>query len=146
MTAYLVTACGAVFLSVLVSFIIPQGKLGKTITVVLRLVCIAILISPLTGLFDVSSYSSEDIADYSYICSVYSSNQSEALEEILYNEFGVASDCTVTVIYSEGQFYVDNVEVCLFTAEGEVAGKIYEYLQAEGYINITVYEQTDADS
>ena len=68
MTAYLVTACGAVFLSVVVSFIIPQGKLAKTITFVLRIVCIAILISPLAQIFTISDESFDSMVDYDYIC------------------------------------------------------------------------------
>ena len=70
MTAYLVTACGAVFLSVVVSFIIPQGKLNKTITFVLRIVCIGILISPLANLFSISDEQFDDMVDYEYICNV----------------------------------------------------------------------------
>ncbi|MCD8372286.1 MAG: hypothetical protein LUD27_03185 [Clostridia bacterium] len=143
MTAYLVTACGAVFLSVVVSFIIPQGRLGKTITATLRLVCIAILISPLVDVFDFSSEAYEDFVDYEYICSVYSKTQSDAMQQVLYEQFAVQSECSVTIIYSDDAFCVEKVEVCLLNANEEIADKIYEYLQADGYINITVYEQTD---
>ena len=141
MTAYLVTACGAVFLSVIVSFVIPQGKLGKSITVVLRLICIVILISPLLQLFGLSVEDTEIAVDYDYICEVYSDNQSEALEELLESKFDVQTECTVVIVYSDDEFCVQSVEVCLISSDKQIAEEIYEYLQEAGYINITVYEQ-----
>ncbi len=143
MTTYLITACGAVFLSVVVSFIIPQGKLGKTITFVLRIICIAILISPLLQLFTISEQSFDDMVDYDYICSVYSSNQSRALEQYLLEEYSVQSQCTVTIAYGEEGFYAEKVEVCLIGSYGNLIDEIYEYLEQADYINITVYEQSD---
>ena len=141
MTAYLVTACGAVFLSIVVSFVIPQGKLGKSITVVLRLICIVILISPLLQLFGISVEDTEVSVDYDYICEVYSENQSKALEELIENNFNVQSECTVVIVYWDDWFSVQSVEVCLMSSDKQIAVQIYEYLQEAGYINITVYEQ-----
>ena len=141
MTAYLVTACGAVFLSVIVSFIIPQGRLGKSITAVLRLVCIAILISPVLQLFGISVEDTEVSVDYDYICEVYSQNQSNALEELIESSFNVQTECTVVIVYGDDGFSVQGVEVCLISSDGQIAEQIYEYLQEVGYINITVYEQ-----
>lgn len=143
MTTYLVTACGAVFLSVIVSFIIPQGKLNKTITFVLRMVCIAILISPLAGLFTISDEQFDDMVDYEYICSLYSENQSKAIEKCISEEFGAQSECSVEIRYGDEGFYADSVEVCIIGSYGDLADKIYEYLQEADYINITVYESTD---
>ena len=141
MTSYLVTACGAVFLSVVVSFVIPQDKLGKSITVVLRLVCIAILITPLLQLFGISVDDAEISVDYDYICEVYSENQSKALEELIESSFNVQTECTVVIVYGDDGFSVQGVEVCLISSDGQIAEQIYEYLQEVGYINITVYEQ-----
>lgn len=140
MTAYLVTACGAVFLSVVVSFIIPQGKLNKTITFVLRIVCIVILISPLADIFTISDDEFDDMVDYDYICAVYSKNQSRALEEGIAEEFSAQSECTVSIAYGEDGFYAESVEVCLLSSYEGLADKIYEYLEEADYINITVYE------
>ena len=140
MTAYLVTTCGAVFLSVVVSFIIPKGKLNKTITFVLRIVCIGILISPLANLFSISDEQFDDMVDYEYICNVYSENQSAALEECIMEEFSAQSDCTVEIAYGDDGFYAKSVEVCLIGSYGDLADKIYEYLEKADYINITVYE------
>lgn len=141
MTTYLVTACGAVFLSIVVSFVIPQGKLGKSVTVVLRLICIAILISPVLQLFGISVDDTEISVDYDYICEVYSENQSRALEELIESKFNVQSECTIVIVYGDNSFSVESVEVCLITSDKQIAEQIYEYLEKAGYINITVYEQ-----
>lgn len=142
MTAYLVTACGAVFLSVVVSFIIPQGKLAKTITFVLRIVCIAILISPLAQIFTISDESFDSMVDYDYICKQYSNSQANSLEAFLEEEYSAQSECTVNIVYGEKGFYAESVEVCLIGSYGDLAYKIYEYLEQADYINITVYERS----
>lgn len=140
MTAYLVTACGAVFLSVVVSFIIPQGKLSKTINFVLRMVCVAILISPLAKIFTISDEEFDDMVDYDYICSVYSENQSAALEKFITEKYSAQSECEVDIAHGEDGFYADSVEVCLIGSYGNLCDEIYEYLEEADYINITVYE------
>lgn len=142
MTTYLVTACGAVFLSIVVSFVIPQGKLGKSVTVVLRLICIAILISPVLQLFGISVDDTEISVDFDYICEVYSENQSRALEELIESKFNVQSECTIVIVYGDNSFSVESVEVCLISSDKQIAEQIYEYLEKAGYINITVYEQS----
>ncbi len=143
MTAYLTAACGAVFLSVVVSFIIPQGKLAKTINFVLRIACIAILISPLAKLFSISDEEFDSMVDYDYICSLYSENQSASLEKFIKEEFGAQSECSVNVVYGDEGFYAESVEVCLIGSYGDSAYEIYEYLKEADYINITVYESSD---
>ncbi len=142
MTAYLGAACGAVFLSIVVSFVIPQGKLAKTITFVLRMICIAVLVSPLAKIFTISDEQFDDMVDYDYICSVYSRNQSDALVECLEEQFGVASECDVQISYGDDGFYAQSVEVCLIGSYGNLRDEIYEYLQEADYINITVYEKS----
>ena len=51
MKAYLLTAVGVIFLTVIVSFIVPEGKLKKSVNFVLRLVSICVLIQPVTKIF-----------------------------------------------------------------------------------------------
>ena len=53
MKGYLLTAAGVIFLSVMVSLLMPEGKLNKSITFVMRLICILVLIQPLTGIFNI---------------------------------------------------------------------------------------------
>ena len=53
MKVYLLTAAGVIFLSVVVSLLIPEGKLHKSVTFVMRLICIVVLIQPVTGIFKI---------------------------------------------------------------------------------------------
>ena len=53
MKAYLLSAAAVIFLSVIVSLIIPEGKLNKKKVFVMRMVCIFVLISPNTGNFKI---------------------------------------------------------------------------------------------
>lgn len=84
MKTYLLTAAGVIFLSVIVSLLIPEGKLNKSIVFVMRLACIFVLIQPITGIFKIkSSTVNEPLYDYEFICKVYSDNQSEQLEKLI---------------------------------------------------------------
>lgn len=68
MKTYLLGAAAAIFLSVIVSLLVPEGKLNKSITFIMRLICILVLIQPLTGIFKIgSSDNSESKVDYTYI-------------------------------------------------------------------------------
>lgn len=140
MDKYLLSAAGVIFLSVIVSLIIPEGKLNKTITFVMRLICILVLIQPLTGISKISSsWSGGDFFDYDYVCAEYSEHQSSQLKILLYDEFGVVTECSVKVEYEDAQFKVDKVEVGLNEQEADFIEKIYVYLHELGYINISVY-------
>ena len=44
MKTYLLTAAGVIFLSVIISLVIPEGKLNKSIVFVMRMACILVLI------------------------------------------------------------------------------------------------------
>ena len=131
MTAYLITACGAVFLSVIVSFVIPQGKLNGTITFVMRMICIAILVLPLTKLFVVGGQEQEELVDYGYVCDVYSRTQ---------ERFGAETECDVVISYDGSDFFVESVTVGITGNYDSLSHEIYEYLREADYINITVYE------
>ncbi len=144
MKAYLLTAAGAIFLSVIVSLLIPEGKLNKSIVFVMRIVCILVLIRPITGVFQLDSVSVDDtFFDYTYICKVYSENQSVQLEKLITENFGEIGDCAVAVIFDEGEFKVSGVTVLLDRDETKIIDDIYEYLEQLGYINITVYAKSD---
>lgn len=143
MEKYLLTAAGVIFLSVIVSLIIPEGKLNKTITFVIRLICILVLIQPITGIFKISSaWSGGDFFDYEYVCAEYSEHQSSQLELLLLDEFDVETVCSVKVMYQDAQFKVDSVEVWVNGQDTDFIEKIYAYLQEIGYINITVYAKS----
>jgi len=141
MKTYLLTATSVIFLSVIISLIIPEGKLNKSIVFVMRMACILVLISPITKIFKVSKVeSTTPMYDYEYICGVYSENQSKQLEQLLSKEYEEQSDCSVEVVYDEGQFKVASVSVEV--ENSQKINEIYAYLDKLGYINITVYAKS----
>ena len=145
MQTYLLSAAGVIFLSVIVSLLIPEGKLNKTITFVMWLVCIFVLIQPLVKLFSVPTSATEansDLFDTEFVCREYSKHQSAQLAELLNEKFAVEADCTVEIAYDGGNFKPDGVEVVLKEKDFNLIGTIYEYLKELGYINITVYAET----
>ncbi len=143
MKTYLLTAAAVIFLSVIVSLIIPQGKLNKTIVFVMRMACILVMIQPITGIFkiDVSS-KGEVIYDTEYVATVYSKNQSGSLEKLLYEQFNEECECQVNIVYSEGNFKAESVTVETSSENNQLIANIYEYLDKLGYINITVYAKS----
>lgn len=143
MKTYLLTAAGVIFLSVIVSLVIPEGKLNKSIVFVMRLACILVLIQPITGIFKISSASvDQPLYDYVYICKVYSDNQSEELEKLLLKEFSEECDCSVEVVHDNGNFKVASVAVEVNSQDEEIIEQIYAYLEEMNYINISVYAKS----
>ena len=144
MKTYLISATAVIFLSVIVSLVIPEGKLNKTIVFVMRMVCIVVLIQPITGIFKVSTSSADTpLYDYEYICKVYSDNQSDQLEKLIAEKFEVDSVCFVNIAYDKGEFKADSVSVEIKQQNDELITNIYEYLEELKYINITVYAKSD---
>lgn len=144
MKTYLLSAAGVIFLSVIVSLLIPEGKLHKTIIFVMRMACIFVLVQPVTGLFKIDDASvNEPLFDYEYISKVYTENQSGQLEKLLFNEFGESCDCIVEVNYDEGDFKVESVTVEINSENEKIIEDIYAYLKELGYINISVYAKSD---
>ena len=141
MTAYLLTAAGVIFLTVIVSFIIPDGKLNKSVNFILRLVCIGVLLQPVTQLFNFSPTAEAPLADYEYICGIYSQTQSEQLEKEVTENLGIPCDCTVAVTFEDGKISESGVTVFVEDCDDEKVNFISEYLKGLGYINITVNEK-----
>ena len=144
MTEYLLSAAGVIFLSVIISLIIPEGKLNKSITFIMRLICSLVLIQPITGIFKIGGESAAggSLADYTYVSSIYSEHQSEQLEILIDKEFEATTDCKVTVNYADGNFKVSEIEVQLQENNPKLIKQIYAYLDGLGYINITVYAKS----
>lgn len=144
MKVYLLTAAGVIFLSVIVSLLLPEGKLKKTATFIMRLICIFVLIQPVTGIFKIENTSglSNEFFDKEYVSGVYSAHQSEQLEILLKKEFGVDTDCNLEVGYENGEFKVQKAEVCADVNNEKIIEEIYAYLDGLGYINITVYAKS----
>ena len=143
MTAYIATAAGAVFLTVIVGMIIPEGKLNKSINFVLRIACILILISPVFNIFKIELPEADGgIVDYEYICDVFSESQSSQLEKMIAEELGGQCSCEVEIIYEDGSFKENGVTVLTYNVESGVIENIQSYLKELGYININVNEKT----
>lgn len=143
MKTYLLSAAAAIFLSVIISLLVPEGKLNKTITFIMRLVCILVLIQPLTGLFKIGSQdTSQNTVDYVFVESVYSDHQSKQLENLIQTEFETDCECTVKIEYKDGEFTPTEVAVKLNENNTKLIASIYEYLQELKYINITVYAES----
>lgn len=141
MTTYLLTAAGVIFLSVIVGFVIPEGKLNKSVNFILRLVCIGVLLQPVTKLFDFSPTPEAELADYDYICKIYSETQSEELEKRIEEELGVQCECSINVQFDDGKLCENGVTVLVGGEDGEKLESIWEYLKNSGYINISVNEK-----
>ena len=143
MKVYLLTAAGVIFLSVVVSLLIPEGKLHKSVTFVMRLICIVVLIQPVTGIFKIGdSATSTEFFDYEYVCGVYAEHQSGELEKLIDKEFDVSAECDVKVEYSAGEFKVSGVSVQIDENNLKLIDEIQAYLDGLKYINITVYAKS----
>ena len=145
MKTYLISVTAVIFLSVIVSLVIPEGKLNKTIVFIMRMACIFVLIQPITGIFKIGSGSAANSSfyDYEYVCKVYSDNQSEQLEKIILEKFGIESDCFVKIVHEKGEFRADGVDIEINQENAEIIKDIYEYLEELKYINISVYAKSD---
>ncbi len=138
MKAYLAVAAGTVFLSILCSILVPEGKLKKTVLFSLRMVCLVALIQPVYNLFSFADSELSDICDYSFICEMYSNQQEKAAESEIYNKFGESCTCEITIEYSDGEFIQTAIDVITDSGNSETISQIYEYLNGLGYINIIV--------
>ncbi|MDE7379575.1 MAG: stage III sporulation protein AF [Clostridia bacterium] len=141
MKTYLLSAAGVIFLSVIVSFIVPEGKLKKSVNFVLRLVCIGMLIQPVGKIFNFKDSQTAATYDYEYVCQVYSQNQSTLLTQKVCNEFDVDCVCAVEIIYDGESIRENGVTVEGNFENVQTVEIITEYLQGLGYINITVNEK-----
>lgn len=143
MKTYLLTAVGVIFLTVIISFIVPEGKLKKSVNFVLRLVSIGMLVSPITKIFDFTVSDGSAAYDYNYVSEVYSQNQSRLLTKKVTEELGYDCICIVDVVYDGDKMYENGVTVSGNFENVQTVEQITEYLEGLGYINITVNETTD---
>lgn len=143
MKAYLLSAVGVIFLSVVISLLVPEGKLKKSVTFIMRLICILVLIQPVTGIFKLPDVSQDTgYLDYEYVCSVYSDHQSVELEKLIAEKFVKGCECSVTVEHDGKDFKVTSATVEVPEENEKIIAEIYEYLKGLNYINITVYAKS----
>ncbi len=143
MKAYLLTAVGVIFLTVIISFIVPEGKLKKSVNFVLRLVSIGMLISPITKIFTFTPSESSASYDYNYVSQVYAQNQSRLLTQKVNDDLGFDCVCIVEIVYDGNKIAENGVTVCGNFENVQTVAQITEYLEGLGYINITVNEKAD---
>jgi hypothetical protein len=142
MSSYLTLAAGIIFLTIVLGIILPDGKLNKFINFIIRLICIFVLIQPITQIFSIEDDQTA-LIDYDYICTVYSVTQSKMLEELLLSDLNIQCDCTVYVTYDGEQLKETGVDVLIIDNLNNIRTKneICEYLQELGYIDINVNEK-----
>lgn len=142
MTAYIASAAGAVFLTVVVGMIIPDGKMAKSITFVLKIVCILVLLSPLINIFSIDiGAETGTIIDYDGLSDILSSNQSAQLEKLIFEQFGVGCECSVYIDYDGQSLNQTGVLISADDVESSLIEEIVSYLRELGYININVNEK-----
>lgn len=131
----LLIASGIVFLSLILTYIMPDGKLKNSINFILRAVCVLTLITPITQfVFTDNNYFS---VNYNDIAEVFKLNQEEYLESVIFREFGVECDCFLSIDYVDNNIIENGVVINLLGNFSE-SEKIYSYLSDLGYINIIV--------
>lgn len=144
MTKYIALSAGVIFLAVLVSFIIPEGKLNKSINFVVRIACIFILVSPVLQVFHITAGNeTANLVDYDYLCAVYSRSQGDQIEKLVAENLGLDIDCTVEFTYEDGVFKENGVNIMTDFVDHDTIEKIQAYLHELGYININVNEKSD---
>lgn len=143
MKTYLLTAVGVIFLTVIISFIVPEGKLKKSVNFVLRLVSIGMLISPVSNIFSFTAQESSAAYDYDYVSAVYSQNQSRLLTQKVSEDLGYDCVCCVEIVYDGHTICENGVNVYGNFENVQTIEQITEYLEGLGYIHITVNETTD---
>lgn len=143
MKAYLLTAVGVIFLTVIVSFIVPEGKLKKSVNFVLRIISIGVLIQPVAKIFTFTPQKESADYDYAYVCQVYSQNQSQLVTQKVKEDLNLDCVCAVEIIYDGTQIKENGVTVEGNFESVQTIEEITEYLEGLGYIHITVNEKTD---
>jgi hypothetical protein len=143
MKTYLISATGVIFFSIIVSILIPEGKLKKTITFILRLACILVMIQPVAKLFNTESSNEDvDFIDYQFVCNVYSNEASERVTKLIDEKFNIECESVVVVNYLDDEFTIESVSINIEKEDENKTYDILEYLEGEGYINITVYAKS----
>ncbi len=140
MKEYAISLISLLFLSVIISVIIPKGKLNGCILFVLRIVCVAIMVTPLTQIFKISEHD-KYIISYEDVCSIYEINQQKIIEKEIEYKFSISSQCFVDLELKENKLNIIEVRVYVDQKNLKNSVEICEYLRSLNYINITVNEK-----
>jgi hypothetical protein len=137
MKSVLAIATGVVFISLIATYVIPNGKLRSSINFVLRLTCILALISPVINIIfpDVKV----DYVNYNQVASVFEKSQENYLQKLIFDKFGVDCECNLIIDY-DGEKIIENGITIKIKDNFDKREQIYSYLLELGYINIIVNE------
>lgn len=120
MREYIWAVCGAVILSALAAILMPEGKIGKFLSGILKLFCMCVMLTPLFGLFggfteklpggeDGQAALDEEFIEYMF---GRRAEESEAeLEELLGEEFAVAVSAEILWNCDEYSYNVTGVNI-----------------------------------
>ena len=128
MQAYILSVAGAVILSVVVSLVLPEGRLAPLIRGAAKLITLLMLVSPLLSLFRGESFfqGSDTAAEedrFLLSCTqLAETNAERAIGSWLEEEFGVLAESRVTFA-QDGSYSAKEVTVCVtdFGIYGEEA-------------------------
>ena len=122
MQAYIWAVCGAIVISALATILLPEGKIGKFIHGILKLFCLAVMLTPLFGLlqqaegFFPSGGETEisaglDDAFMEYMFGRRAEEEEVELKKQLEEEFAVAVEADIMWKISEYAYTVTNVHI-----------------------------------
>ena len=129
MQAYILSVAGAVILSVVVSLVLPEGRLAPLIRGAAKLITLLMLVSPLLSLLRGEAFfqNADDAAAeedrFLLSCTqLAETNAERAIGSWLEEEFGVLAESRVTLA-QDGSYSAKEVTVCVtdFGISGEEA-------------------------
>ena len=137
MKSVLTIATGVVFISLIATYVIPNGKLRRSINLVLRLACILALVSPVLKLIlpDVKV----EYVNYNQVATVFEKSQENYLQKLILDKFGADCECNLIIEY-DGNIIAEKGIVIKIKDNFDKREQIYSYLIELGYINIIVNE------
>lgn len=124
MEKYILSVCGAVILSALVTILLPEGKIGKFINGILKLFCLLIMLLPLYGLFETFLHTgggggfegeqAQLAPDEEYLDYVYGKQakmQETQLSEYFAEKYGVETEIAIAWQCAEFSYDVTKIEI-----------------------------------
>lgn len=120
MQAYILSVCGAVIISALVTLLLPEGKTGKFINGILKLFCLLVVLVPLFGFFkelknpgfpDSSQEASLDDGFIDYAFAVRAKEDGEKIDKTIADEFSVVVSSSVAWDFVEYSYKITGVSV-----------------------------------
>ena len=121
MKAYIWAVCGAVIISALAAILLPEGRIGKFIKGILKLFCLAVMLTPLFALFGQftgappqSGTAAETELDGAFIDYMFgrrAEEEARELEKLLEEEFSVAVAAEILWDDAEYAYNVTDVNV-----------------------------------